>query len=135
MGDNPLFDGQGLEFHHLQRHQQQQEAAAIRRLLEEEARRRKGVCPCPHCGGGIPTVGVSVCMHCRRELHWANDFCAATKEQAQQRSKVAAARAIEQKRAIEAEERRQAEAAAYCATPEGQEKLEKRRKRRAERQC
>ena len=27
---------------------------------------------CPHCGGGLPKIGVSVCMHCRHKLVYRN---------------------------------------------------------------
>tara|TARA_R100001594_G_scaffold149862_1_gene208945 strand:- start:618 stop:1145 length:528 start_codon:yes stop_codon:yes gene_type:complete len=37
------------------------------RKLEQQLR---GVGGCPHCGGGLPRIGVSVCMHCQRELVW-----------------------------------------------------------------
>ena len=77
MSDNPLFDGQGIDFHHLQRLDQRKQSQEIQKLLKEQnklaaeqARQRKGVCPCPHCGGGIPQVGVAVCTHCRRDLFW-----------------------------------------------------------------
>lgn len=89
MSDNPLFDGQGIEFHHLQRLDQRKQSQEIQKLLKEQnrlaaeqARQRKGVCPCPHCGGGVPQVGVAVCMHCRRELHWVAGSCGATQEDA-----------------------------------------------------
>ena len=28
--------------------------------LEEQERQRRGVCPCPHCGGGVPQRDVAV---------------------------------------------------------------------------
>jgi hypothetical protein len=74
-----------------QREQQQREAAALRRLLEEQERQRKGVCPCPHCGGGVPQEGVKVCMHCRRELHWQAGHCGATIAEARRLADKAAA--------------------------------------------
>lgn len=91
MSDNPLFDGQGMEFHHLQRLDQRKQSKEIQKLLKEQnklaaeqARQRKGVCPCPHCGGGVPQVGVAVCMHCRRDLFWVAGSCGATQEDATQ---------------------------------------------------
>lgn len=89
MSDNPLFDGQGIEFHHLQRLDQRKQSQEIQKLLKEQnklaaeqTRQQKGVCPCPHCGGGVPQVGVAVCMHCRRELYWVAGLCGATQEDA-----------------------------------------------------
>jgi len=89
MSDNPLFDGQGIEFHHLQRLDQRKQSQEIQKLLKEQnklvaeqTRQQKGVCPCPHCGGGVPQVGVAVCMYCRRELYWVAGLCGATQEQA-----------------------------------------------------
>lgn len=52
------------------------------KLAAEQARQQKGVCPCPHCGGGVPQVGVAVCMHCRRDLFWVAGLCGATQEDA-----------------------------------------------------
>ena len=76
-----LFDGQGVEFHHLQRMQQLRAANETNRLLqqarEEEARLPK----CPHCGGAIPGRH-SVCKHCRRELYWGPNGPFATAAQA-----------------------------------------------------
>jgi hypothetical protein len=63
--------------------QQKREAEALRSLLEEQERQRRGVCPCPHCGGGIPQKGVTVCMHCRHDLHWKDGHCGATSAEAQ----------------------------------------------------
>lgn len=89
MSDNPLFDGQGIEFHHLQRLDQRKQSQEIQKLLKEQnklaaeqTRQQRGVCPCPHCGGGVPQVGVAVCMHCRRELYWVAGLCGATQEDA-----------------------------------------------------
>ena len=89
MSDNPLFDGQGIEFHHLQRLDQRKQSQEIQKLLKEQnklaaeqTRQQKGVCPCPHCGGGVPQVGVAVCMHCRRDLYWVAGLCGATQEDA-----------------------------------------------------
>lgn len=119
MSDNPLFDGQGLEFHHLQRLDQQKQAAATRRLLEEQERQRRGVCPCPHCGGGIPKVGVSVCMHCRRELHWNGASCGATKAQAQQIATAAAQQVASEKRLRASKDIRKKQAADWEFSAEG----------------
>jgi hypothetical protein len=104
--DNPLFDGQGIEFHHLQRLDQRKQSQEIQKLLKEQnklaaeqSRQQKGVCPCPHCGGGVPQVGVAVCMHCRRDLYWNAGLCGATQEDA---TKLAnKARLAEQSRAKE----------------------------------
>jgi hypothetical protein len=70
--------------------QQRKESEALRTLLEKQARERKGVCPCPHCGGGIPQIGVKICMHCRHELHWANNCCGVTPEEAKRLAREAA---------------------------------------------
>ena len=133
MSDSPLFDGQGIEFDHLQRLQQQRKTSEIRRLLEQEARQRRGVCPCPHCGGGIPQVGASVCMHCRRELYWQAGFCAATIEKARELAKNAAkALAAEETRKRQYEQEVAANRA-YSASPEGiQKKAERVAKQRKE---
>ncbi len=52
---------------HNQRNRTNQELAALRQQREQQSR---GVCGCPHCGGGLPKIGVSVCMHCQRDLVW-----------------------------------------------------------------
>lgn len=50
-----------------QRHQANQQ---LRNLAAQLERQRRGVAPCPHCGGGLPQIGVGVCMHCREKLAW-----------------------------------------------------------------
>lgn len=42
----------------------------LKRLLQQS--QAEGP-PCPHCGGGLPKVGVSVCMHCQRDVVWVGD--------------------------------------------------------------
>lgn len=87
MGD--LFDGEGVEYRDLTSlwiGKNTLDAKALlqeqKALLREQERRARGVCPCPHCGGGIPAVGVSACMHCTRPLFWNNGFVAGTQEAA-----------------------------------------------------
>ena len=109
LSDNPLFDGQGIEFHHLQRLDQRKQTQEIQKLLKEQARQRKGVCPCPHCGAGVPQVGVAVCMHCGRDLFWSNGECGATKVQAQK---------LADKKRLEAEDNRR-KYPPYWETAEG----------------
>jgi hypothetical protein len=68
-----------------------------RELQEKQERERKGVCPCPHCGGGVPQKGVAACMHCGRNLHWHNGYCGTSNEHAQKLAAQAARKAaIEQ---------------------------------------
>jgi hypothetical protein len=64
--DDIMDDMQGLAAHN-QRRQQNQNIEGLRAELERE---RSGVAPCPHCGGGLPQIGVSVCKHCRNDLIW-----------------------------------------------------------------
>ncbi|MBM4023309.1 MAG: hypothetical protein FJ284_13935 [Planctomycetes bacterium] len=42
MSDNPLFDGQGMEFHHLQRLDQRKQSKEIQKLLKEQNKRLFG---------------------------------------------------------------------------------------------
>jgi hypothetical protein len=58
-------------------------------LLEKHERQRRGVCPCPHCGGGVPQRDVAVCMHCQRALYWHKGFCGVSIEQARHFAQVA----------------------------------------------
>jgi hypothetical protein len=46
--------------------QRNQTNQRLRRLEQQ----RRGVGPCPYCGGGLPKLGVSVCMHCQKDLVW-----------------------------------------------------------------
>lgn len=64
-----LFDGQGVEFHHLQRMNQLRAANETNRLLKEARDAEQRLPKCPHCGGAIPGR-YDVCKHCRREIHW-----------------------------------------------------------------
>ena len=63
MDEDELFKvAEGLAAHN-QRNQTNRELAALRQ-------QKQGVGDCPHCGGGLPKIGVDLCMHCRRDLVW-----------------------------------------------------------------
>lgn len=94
-------------------------------LLEKHERQRRGVCRCPHCGGGIPQEGVAVCMHCRRDLHWHKGFCGASIEQArqeQQRVSEGQQRVSEERQRVSALRRKARE---WDASSEGRESFKK----------
>lgn len=82
--DNPLFDGQGIEFHHLQRAKLSQQQAQnnreqleANRLLREQndlLRRQEQPCPvCPKCQSQIrDQKKPSFCSGCRKQLFWSD---------------------------------------------------------------
>jgi hypothetical protein len=125
MSDNPLNDGEGLDLDHLQRMNLQRQAAATRQLLEEQERQRKGVCPCPHCGGGIPKVGVSACMHCGRDLHWLGRCCGKSMAHAQQLARAAAEQAALQQKLLQKEKSRKEKAEQWANSPAGKREFRK----------
>ena len=103
MDDDFLRDMQGLAAHN-QRNQANRELAALRQQREQQSR---GVCACPHCGGGLPKIGVSVCMHCQRDLVWyktvvgkpgQKSLCKKTYDDIQERA--SASKASEAKRRV-----------------------------------
>ena len=70
-----LFDGEGLEFGHVQnldaRRQRRDIADRIAALEKKSRQRPPADRECPHCGGELAKVGVSRCQHCGQEIDWA----------------------------------------------------------------
>ncbi len=62
------FDNQLDNLKDLARFNQGNRTNAILRNMQE------GVGPCPHCGGGLASIGISVCRNCGRDLVWSGNF-------------------------------------------------------------
>lgn len=67
-----LFDGQGVEFHHLQRMQQVNAQNKTNQLLQAAAQAEALKPQCPHCGGRVPGR-FDLCANCNRQLFWGHD--------------------------------------------------------------
>ncbi|MCH2131782.1 MAG: hypothetical protein MK179_21790 [Pirellulaceae bacterium] len=81
--DDMMDDMQGLAAHN----QRQRTNQSIEGLRAELAFERFGVAQCPHCGGGIPKVGVDVCKGCRRDLIWYKNLVGRPGEEEQIRNR------------------------------------------------
>jgi hypothetical protein len=67
-----LFDGQGVEFHHLQRMQQVNAQNKTNQILQAAAQAEALKPQCPHCGGRLPGR-FDLCANCNRPLYWGHD--------------------------------------------------------------
>jgi len=67
-----LFDGQGVELHHLQRMLQVNAQNKTNQLLQAAAQAEALKPQCPHCGGRVPGR-FDLCANCNRQLFWGHD--------------------------------------------------------------